>query len=190
MTTDNAAAAAAAAAEAAVEWAKYREILYVLLIVAGSATAISLLAALPGRFLGSRSYGKTLAVVIPFAWLGTVCGLIAGESQEPIVGALLTGMLTIVGALLSYSYSKDGAAGVRDILPFAIVSLCIGALVGIAMGHISKVKLDDYEKEYSIWKTRYEQVEIPLMKERVRHKTCRESLPAKDIAKCDEILVK
>jgi hypothetical protein len=142
-------------------------------------------------WLGIRgSFFKVLARVMPFGWLGTVIGLIAGASQEALVGALLSGILTLIGALLSYAYTKNSDDALAQALPFGVALLCISALVGLTMGHISRGKQDEYRTKYAEWQKRVETVDLPAMAIGKRYLVCVKLMPKKDAAKCEQLLLK
>src|SRR6187431_2800049 len=78
-----------------------------------------------------KSFAETLLFVSPFAWLGAVAGFIAGSSKEDLIGALLTGVLTVAGTLISYLVGKDAQSDWRQPLPLAMMLLFLCTLVGI-----------------------------------------------------------
>ena len=89
------------------------------------ALASSLFVALVGFSLTQKQYLETLVFVLPYGLLGVGIGFIAGSSSEALVGALLTGVLTVVGGLLSYAFSKDAVSDGRELLPYSVALLAL-----------------------------------------------------------------
>jgi hypothetical protein len=78
--------------------------------------------------------------LLAFGFLGGVTGLIAGVSRESIVGGLLTGLLGVISALLSYLFSKEALKEWRHYIPYAIMLLVISALAGLSMRLLQNAK--------------------------------------------------
>lgn len=100
-----------------------------------------------------------------FGFLGGVAGLIAGVSRESIVGGLLTGLLGVISALLSYLFSKESLKQWHHYIPYAIMLLVISALAGLSIGGTYKTKWDSYDREYKKWLLEYEKVYLEVLKE-------------------------
>jgi len=135
-----------------------------------------------------ESFWHTLLFVMPFGWLGTISGLIAGSSREAIVGALLTGMLTIVGAMLSYVFAKESREEWRRLLPFSVILLSAGALLGLTAGQVGRSEYEAYEKEYERWLLQYENADLPAIALRIRYMDCVKRLPEDAAVECADIL--
>ena len=101
-----------------------------------------------------------------FTLLGMVGGVIAGASQEGLVSAFLTGMLTIVSSLLAYAFTKDGPKGFREQLPPLMAVLLIAALTGLVIGAAYRAFHDDFERNYTSFRARFDQVAIPVEREK------------------------
>ncbi len=156
------------------------------MIALGFAVLLSLLLKTSAKI----AFPKVLVFITPYALLGTVLGYVAGSSKEEIIGALLTGVLTLVGALLSYAFSQNAVSEWRDLLPPAVAALAIGALAGISAGQINRSAEADYERQYSRWLIQFEKVDVPAMALKVRHNDCVQKVSPQLRAKCDELLLK
>jgi hypothetical protein len=89
--------------------------------------------------------------------------MIAGASSEPIVGAVLTGLLGLISAILSYMLGKDALGSVRAIMPFIVVGLTLSALAGLTIGRAYKVRWDDYDIASKKHMLDYEHTYLPLV---------------------------
>ena len=136
-----------------------------------------------------KSFLETVMFVSPFAWLGAVTGFIAGASKEVLIGALLTGVLTVAGTLISYMIGKDADAQWRKPLPLAMMLLFLCTLVGITTGTIGKTKWDDFDREYAVWLKDYEEVTRPALAARQQHQLCLNLVSEANKARCDELLL-
>lgn len=103
--------------------------------------------------------------LLSFGFLGGVTGLIAGVSREAIVGGLLTGLLGIISALLSYLFSKESLKQWRHYIPYAIMLLVTSALAGLSIGGIYKKRFEDFDREYKRTMLEYEKVYLEVEKE-------------------------
>jgi hypothetical protein len=108
---------------------------------------------------------RDLPFLLAFAFLGGVPGVIAGASQEPIIGAMLTGLLGVISALLSYMFSKEALSEWRPIIPYAIIFMVISALGGLTIGSVRKAKFDNFDREYAVYKSELENLYFPVEKE-------------------------
>lgn len=130
-----------------------------VVFVMALATALVMKAIIPGRI---RQF---VPFVVALAFLGGVPGVIAGASQEPIVGAMLTGLLGIVSALLAYLFSKESLQEWRPVVPFALVAMLVCALGGLTIGGIRKAKFDQFDREWALYKSELENLSFPVEKE-------------------------
>lgn len=108
---------------------------------------------------GQRSF------LVAFGLLGSVAGLIAGVSQESIVGALLTGLLGLMTTLLTYLLGKESLVEWRPVIPMALILLMLSALGGLSIGSAYKKERSIYERKYAQWLLRYENVDLELCKQ-------------------------
>ena len=134
-------------------------------------------------------FAKTLLFVSPFAWLGAVAGFIAGSSREDLIGALLTGVLTVAGTLISYLVGKDAKSEWRQSLPLAMMLLFLCTLVGITMGSATRAKWDDFDREYAKWLKDYETITLPARATVQRYELCVARISPENKAKCEELLL-
>lgn len=110
---------------------------------------------LPGRY----------PLLFAFGFLGGVPGLIAGMSREPIVGALLTGLLGLMSALLSYLFGKDTLKEWRPWIPLMLIALLVNALGGLTVGGVYKKRWEDFDRKYKEYALEREKVYLEVMKE-------------------------
>ena len=155
-----------------------------------AAILLSLGTALVARLATGQSLGNMLLYLSPFSWLGGVTGLIAGASQEAIVGAFVTGMLTVVTGLFSFMFAKDALAEWRPVLSLAVVLLCISAVIGLSFGRIYKKDWDAYERDRALWAMRFEHADVPVLAVKARYDYCRRKISPSMIQQCDGLLVK
>ena len=172
-------------------WAKYGQPVLELLLPSLLVTiALSILAAALVALAAKRRFGEMLLYLSPFAWLGGVTGVIAGASQEAIVGAFVTGVLTLVTGLFSFVFAKDALSEWRPVLSVAVVLLCISAVVGLSLGRIHRSGWDTYQREHAIWKTRFDKVHVPAMATQLRYDYCRQNISRANIQQCEALLIK
>ncbi|TFB39018.1 hypothetical protein [Pseudomonas sp. F01002] len=105
-----------------------------------------------------------VSFLVAFSLLGSVAGLITGVSQESIVGALLTGLLGLMTTLLTYMLGKESLIEWRTVIPMALILLMLSALGGLSIGAAYKKERSSYERKYSQWLLRYENVDLELCK--------------------------
>jgi hypothetical protein len=117
------------------------------------------------RFTVSPPVKGYAIFLLAFGFLGGVTGLIAGVSRESIVGGLLTGLLGIISALLSYLFSKEALKEWRHYISYAIMLLVISALAGLSIGGIYKAKWEAFDRDYKKWALEYEKVYLEVLKE-------------------------
>lgn len=182
MSGNAAAAAGAVNVYAVVLLEQFIPILSVVLVL----TAVT---ALAGRIGTRRGFGATFGFIAPFGFLGGTSGLIAGASSEPIVGALLTGLLGLISALLSFLVSKETLKEWRVYLPAAITLLCLSALGGLTIGKAYQTKFFYADREYARWLLQHENVDLKTMAVRQRYDLCVEKLGDAGRDKCAEVLV-
>jgi hypothetical protein len=172
-------------------WTEYLQPVGLLLLPVAIVTIVLSVAA---AFLAARatrqSNGVMLLYLSPFAWLGGVTGVIAGSSQQAIVGAFVTGMLTVVAGLFSFIFAKDALSEWRPVLAIAVVLLCINAVIGLSLGGIHKKDWDSYERERAIWGTTFEKIHVPALAVQRHYELCRSKINSANISQCDSILTK
>lgn len=166
------------------------QIVTLLIQATVAAILLSILVGVIAAFASKKSFWEALVFVMPFGWLGTVSGLIAGSTKEAIVGALLTGMLTIVGAMLSYTFSRESLVQWRTLLPFAVILLSVGVLGGLSIGQYDRTADEKFDRDYAEWLMLHEKVDLPAMAVRVRYKDCVKYIAKASQPKCEALLLK
>ena len=106
------------------------------------------------------------AFLLSFGFLGGVTGLIAGVSRESIISSLLTGLLGIISALLTYLFNKESMKQWHHYIPYAIMLLVISSFAGLSIGGIYKAKWESYDRKYKVWLLEYENVYLDVLKEK------------------------
>lgn len=133
---------------------------------------IAVIALLGGSFVVAARLTSTpptkgyAAFLLCFGFLGGVTGLIAGVSRESIIGGLLTGLLGIISALLTYLFNKESMKQWHHYIPYAIMLLVISSLAGLCIGGIYKAKWDSFDRDYKAWLLEYEKVDLEVLKEK------------------------
>ena len=172
-------------------WAVYvQPIGQLLLPIAIVTILLSVVAAFVAAAVTRQGEGMMLLYLSPFAWLGGVTGMIAGASQQAIVGAFVTGMLTVVTGLFSFIFAKDALAEWRPVLAMAVVLLSVSAVIGLSLGGISKKSWEAYERDRQTWNTQFEKVQVPALAVHRRYEYCRTRISPANIAQCDTLLTK
>jgi hypothetical protein len=113
------------------EWAVWRNIWPPIIGAGVVALLISSLALLRNRRSVEEGWFWTLYA---FSLLGFVSGLLTGHSRAPAVGAVLPGILTLVGGLAIYLTANKG--GLRVLVSAAVISLSVSLWVGAMWGAI------------------------------------------------------
>ncbi len=126
---------------------------------------------------------------LAFAILGGIAGVMAGSSQEALVGGLVTALLGLISALLSYAFAKEGNADVRAALPPVMVLLLINALVGLSVGQNWKKKWIEYSNTLEETKVEHRGLWMPVTldyRKRMLEKCAKENEKMADLARnCD-----
>jgi predicted neutral ceramidase superfamily lipid hydrolase len=150
-----------------VTWEEFR--LTASQILGPAILAISVLvviASLALRLQTKRPVQGSLSLIVAFAAVGVTSGMAAGNSREPIVGAMLPAMLTLVSGLFVYIFSKEGLANWRPVIPFCVAVVAVGGLVGLSLGSTVRSRFDTFERDYAKALLRYEHVELEAEKAR------------------------
>lgn len=85
--------------------------------------------------ISDRRKRKTLGVnfrplILAFGVFGTMLGLLIGASREPVVGAALPVLVTLVTGFLTYFTQKGTALSFRHCVPAMIIALATGSIFG------------------------------------------------------------
>jgi predicted neutral ceramidase superfamily lipid hydrolase len=122
--------------------------LLVLPLLAASGV-ISLLVWLVGFYFGVTGKRSGYWIyILAFALLGTVAGIVAGNSREPAISAVLPALLALVTALCGYAFTVEGLKDLRPAIPFCILALMLSSIYGLAFGATLRGKYDRYMLHY------------------------------------------
>lgn len=80
--------------------------------------------------------------LVAFSLLGIVTGTLAGFSRQPVVGAILPPVLSLVGGLAIYLVGKDSEN--RVLVSFCVIALSFNLLIGTVWG----AKLRETSEEF------------------------------------------
>jgi hypothetical protein len=129
------------------------------------AAASTLLALLPLMAFGPEVSREHVLFPLAFAILGGTCGAIAGSSFEPLVGAVVTGILGIASAMVSYGFTRTGDPILRASIPLIIILLLINSLAGLSVGRTWKIKWDSYATNLDRYRAKRDGIWIPVTRE-------------------------
>lgn len=175
----------------AVLWATYgRPVSDLLLPTLVATIAVSAAGAWLAAATAKRPFTESLLYISPFVWLGGVIGLIAGASQEQIVGGFVTGVLAAVTGLFSYIFAKDAVAEWRPILSIAAVLLCFSAVLGLSLGRIHRAQWVEFERTNARWTEEHQKIDIPALAVQKRYILCQHSISRANAQQCDSLLTK
>lgn len=144
-------------------WVAFTDLFLPVVCSIALLTGATALLAIPA-FRVAKAKGAA-ALLLAFGFLGGVPGLIAGMSREQIVGALLTGLLALLSALVSYLFSKDAMKEWRPFIPYMIVALVVNALGGLSIGGVYKKRWEIYDRQYKEYALEREKVYLEVLKE-------------------------
>lgn len=111
-----------------------------------------------------RQIPEMLGYLLAFSCLGVVTGFASGNSREAVLGAVLPALLTLVSGLIGYLFSKDGLSAMRPAIPHCILVLCVGALLGLALGSNLRGKFDQNARQYQQFLLRFQQIDLKCEK--------------------------
>jgi hypothetical protein len=143
----------------------YRDLLELGDPVLVFAAATTFLVTLLLKAVKAGSTRELILFALSFAILGGTSGAIAGSSFEPLVGALVTGVLGIVSAMISYAFTKTGDRALRAFIPPIIILLLINALVGLSIGRTWKIKWDNYATNLDRYRAKRDGIWVPVTRE-------------------------
>jgi hypothetical protein len=127
------------------------------------------------------------AFIVAFGSLGTVLGFLAGNSREPLVGSVITTLLTFITGLLAYVFGKEANSPWQPFIPFALIVLVINTLTGISAGSVNRASHEAYDRAYKEWMMHYEQVVIPAQKQEALLMVNENYVPVKDTVVSDSM---
>jgi hypothetical protein len=143
----------------------YRDLLQLGAPVLIFAAASTLLAFVLLRAVGTQVSREYVLFPLAFAILGGTCGAIAGSSFEPLVGAVVTGILGLVSAMVSYGFTRTGDRVLRASIPVIVILLLINALAGLSVGRTWKIKWDSYATNLDRYRAKRDGIWIPVTRE-------------------------
>jgi hypothetical protein len=133
------------------------------------------------RFAAGLTVQGQAALIAAFGAVGGVLGFAGGNSREPVVGTLLSALLTFLAGLLTYLFSREELSQWRPVIPYCIIVLLLNALFGLSAGSTYRGKFDDYQEELKKRLLRYERVELEVEKARqLRDITLQAQTPVAD----------
>jgi len=142
------------------------KILYLLVLPLLAASAgVSVLVWLIGLCFGvtGKRSGYWIYILV-FALLGTVTGIVAGNSREPAISAVLPALLALVTALCGYAFTVEGLKKLQPAIPFCILALMLSSVYGLAFGATLRGKNDDYKRDYDKYILHYQNVDLEVEK--------------------------
>lgn len=112
---------------------------------------------------GRKGLGNVIFVLV-FALLGSIIGLIMGNTREASVSAILPALLTIITALAGYAFTKESIAVLRPVIPYCLVAVMLSSYYSLNVGATVRQKSDHYKEDYELWKLWYEKVDLEVHK--------------------------
>lgn len=106
--------------------------------------------------------GPDLLIAVSFGLLGGIAGAIAGSSQDSLVGGLISAVLGMATAIMSYGYGKDANPKFSALFPVLTFMLLINVLSGLATGQSWRKKWDAYEIDLAEYRTDYDKIYAPM----------------------------
>jgi hypothetical protein len=83
-------------------------------------------------------------VVLAFAFLGLVAGVLAGLSRQSAIGAVLPAVLSLVGGLAIYLIGARRAD--QGLVGICVIALSAGLVIGTTWGSVLR---DEYENSFN-----------------------------------------
>ena len=79
-----------------------------------------------------------------FSLAGGLCGMCIGSSLQPVVGAVLPALLTLLTAFFAFGFAREGSAEMRSLIAFCFIALLLMTTHWVFAG--SKYRLG-----YELW---------------------------------------
>jgi hypothetical protein len=139
-------------------------VVLVLLPMASAIVTVSIVAAVL-KFFKIALDANRIAFAGSLGLTAACCGVIAGSSEEPLVGTLATAMIGIVSAVVSYALSKQpGEAGGHA--ASAIVALIVvNFAAGLVIGKPTRESADRFRAESKFVEAANKDIEAPVIKD-------------------------
>ena len=93
----------------------------------------------------------TFVVIISFASLGLVTGLLAGFSRAPVVGAVLPAVLSLVAGVAVYLLGAETPN--RSLVSLSIVALSTNLFIGATWGAVLRENAEEYKNRVEVRQT-------------------------------------
>ncbi|HTS48893.1 MAG TPA: hypothetical protein VMH05_13170 [Bryobacteraceae bacterium] len=101
------------------------------------------------RLAGIRPRGG-FSLITAFAFLGGILGYSSGNSREPAIVALSTGMITVSTFIVGYVFSKDAYSHLKDVMPYCLLAMLLLGFFGLFAGSYNRRANDNYYRELAI----------------------------------------
>lgn len=148
-----------------------------------SVLVLTLIVSLFYHWISKIRFAEILGFTAAFGLFGGVMGLISGASSQPIIGALLSGMLALVSAFLSFALSKNFEDDRGSLITASITLLFLCALSGLAVGQTYKGEWSSYDRTYEEWLLNHKEVELPIIKKHKQYDLCMKKLTDENMCK-------
>lgn len=119
----------------------------------------------------ARTFFITLGHTFLFASLGAYVGYGTGASREPIVGAIIPALLTLLAAALGYLFNRQQvASSVWKLLSVpSLTSFLLGCILATVIGGQARLEVEAYKNQQALCEAHYTTFVVP---------TCVEGLKA------------
>lgn len=116
------------------------------------------------RFVSKVRTPQLAIFLITFGALGGVLGYATGNSRQPVVGAVLSSLLTLLAATLTYLFGKEQNKQWQPLLPHCILVLVLNTFFGLFVGGTMREKREALERRYDEWRFQYQHVYVEMQK--------------------------
>ena len=87
---------------------------------------------------GTLARSEIAGVLIAMSFIGVVTGYMTGLSRAPVVGAVLPGILTLIGGLVIFIATRETTSEFRALTATCVIALMITLLLGTSWGSLSR----------------------------------------------------
>jgi hypothetical protein len=111
-----------------------------------------------------RTFFITLGHTFLFASLGAYVGYGTGASREPIVGAIIPALLTLLAAALGYLFNRQQvASSVWKLLSVpSLTSFLLGCILATVIGGQARLEVEAYQNQQALCETHYTTFVAPI----------------------------
>ena len=134
-----------------------------LLPLVGFAVLASLLIHGAARLARIREPSQFVLLFV-FSLLGGILGFSTGNSREPAVAALLSGVLTLITLLLGYAFGKEQTTA-KQLIPYCMLAVLLTSSYGLFTGTVVRVQSEDYATAQARELAHEREVNWPIEKE-------------------------